>query len=100
MPAKSDTPRYRQSPTAPGGTAPIRRSRVMPPEFPAAKDKTMTPNKSSPRLVPANAPLSAKTKVPTRSSTIGNLSMTRLSFASKEDEHASIGQDAGSHPYA
>src|SRR5689334_13292209 len=48
----------------------------MPPEFPAANDKTRTPNRSSCRLAPANAPLSAKTNVPVRSSTIGSLSMT------------------------
>lgn len=40
----------------------------MPPEFAAANDRTRTPNRSSSRLTPAKAPLSAKTKVPTRSS--------------------------------
>ena len=40
----------------------------MPPKFPATKDRTKTPNKSSPRFTRAVAPLSAKTKVPARSS--------------------------------
>src|SRR5260370_19106181 len=51
----------------------------MPPEFAAANDRTRTPNKSSSRLTPANAPLSAKTKVPVRSSTSGSFSMIPLS---------------------
>jgi len=38
---------YRQSPMAAGGRAPIITSRAMPPESPAAKDKTTTPNRSS-----------------------------------------------------
>src|SRR5690348_158526 len=45
------------------------RSRVIPPKFPATNDTTRTPNRSSRRLTPAVAPLSAKTKVPARSST-------------------------------
>src|SRR3974377_1727587 len=60
---------------AAGGTAPINRSRVMPPALPAANDKTKTPNRSSRRLTPAAAPLSAKTKVPTRSSTSRRVSI-------------------------
>src|ERR1700730_2301985 len=51
----------------------------MTPEFAAANDRTRTPNKSSCRLPPANAPLSAKTKVPVRSSTSGSFSMIPLS---------------------
>jgi hypothetical protein len=40
----------------------------MPPLLAAAKDSTSTPKISSLRLTPAIAPLSAKTKVPERSS--------------------------------
>src|SRR5262249_44975408 len=43
-------------------------SAMMPPKFPATNDRTRTPNRSSRRLTPAMAPLSAKTKVPSRSS--------------------------------
>src|SRR6516162_6456935 len=63
---------------APGGTAPIKRSRVMPPALPAANDKTKTPNRSSRFLTPATAPLSAKTKVPTRSSTSRRVSIAAV----------------------
>src|SRR6478752_340197 len=56
---------------APGGTAPISTSRVIPPVLAAAKDSTRTPNRSSRCFTPAIAPLSAKTKVPARSSTYG-----------------------------
>src|SRR5690349_5845967 len=52
---------------AAGGTAPIITSRAIPPEFPAAKDNTRTPNRSSLFLTAAVAPLSANTKVPPRS---------------------------------
>ena len=77
MPASSETARYRQSLIAAGGTAPIRRSRVMPPTLPAANDNTSTPKRSSRCLTPAAAPLSAKTKVPTRSSTSSNVCILR-----------------------
>ena len=40
-----------------------------PTEFPATKERTRMPNRSSRRVTPAVAPLIAKTKVPTRSST-------------------------------
>src|SRR5689334_20477620 len=42
---------------------------MIPPKFAATNDSTRTPNRSSRRLNPAAAPLSAKTKVPHRSST-------------------------------
>src|SRR5450759_4871667 len=58
----------------------------MPPEFAAANDNTRTPNKSSSRLTPANAPLSAKTKVPVRSSISGSFSMIRPSVRQR-DKH-------------
>src|SRR4051812_22836912 len=48
--------------------APMTTSRMMPPVLAAAKDSTSTPKRSSLRLTPAIAPLSAKTKVPARSS--------------------------------
>src|SRR5215212_4240056 len=51
----------------------------MPPEVAAANDSTRTPKKSSSRFTPANPPLSAKTKVPVRSSMSGSLSMDGLS---------------------
>src|SRR5580704_19125816 len=57
----------------------------MPPEFAAANDNTRTPNKSSSRLTPANAPLSAKTKVPVRSSTSGSFSMIRPSVRQRDE---------------
>src|SRR6476620_10722794 len=71
---------YRQSLMAAGGTAPIITSRAIPPELPAAKDKTKTPNKSSLCLTPAVAPLSAKTKVPPRSKATSNVLNTICSF--------------------
>ena len=42
-----ETATYRQSLIAAGGTAPIITSRAIPPELPAAKDKTRTPKRSS-----------------------------------------------------
>jgi hypothetical protein len=44
--ASGERATYRRSPTAAGGTAPIRTSRVMPPALPAAEDGTGTPNGS------------------------------------------------------
>src|SRR6185312_623213 len=41
----------------------------MPPKFPATKERTRTPKRSSRRFTPAVAPLIAKTKVPMRSKT-------------------------------
>src|SRR5690348_4809374 len=55
---------------AAGGTAPMRRSRVMPPALPAANANTITPKISRRCRVAATAPLMANTKVPPRSSTI------------------------------
>src|SRR3954469_13785740 len=52
-----------------GGTAPISRSRIIPPQFAARKESTSTPKTSNWCLTPAIAPLNAKTKVPQRSST-------------------------------
>jgi hypothetical protein len=52
-----------------GGTAPISRSRVMPPTLPAAKESTSTPNRSTLCFTPLIAPLNANTNVPARSST-------------------------------
>ena len=69
MPAKTETARYRQSLIAAGGTAPISRSRVIPPKLPTTNDNTSTPKMSSRRPTPAVAPLTAKTKVPIKSST-------------------------------
>ena len=66
-PATTETATYRQSWMATGGTAPIRMSRVIPPKFAATNDNTRTPNISRRCLIPAAAPLSAKTKVPPRS---------------------------------
>src|SRR5690242_3691918 len=60
---------YRQSAMPGGGTAPISRSRRIPPTLAAAYDSTSTPKMSSLCLMPADAPLNAKTKVPQRSST-------------------------------
>src|SRR5690606_15842455 len=44
-------------------------SRMMPPPVAATKDSTSPPNRSRRRRTPTRAPLSANTKVPTRSST-------------------------------
>src|SRR4051794_32968247 len=63
------------------------RSRVIPPKFPAASDKTRTPNKSSLRLTPALAPLSANTKVPRRRSST-NRSVFIAVAGPKRDETA------------
>src|SRR5690348_4276509 len=60
---------YLQSAMPGGGTAPISRSRRIPPTLAAAKDSTSTPKRSSLCLMPVIAPLNAKTKVPQRSST-------------------------------
>ena len=59
---------------------PIMRSRVIPPKFPATNARTRTPNKSSRRLSAAPAPLSAKTKVPRRSSTNRSVSIVAATF--------------------
>ena len=66
-PARTETRRYRSSDRAAGGTAPISTSRVIPPKFPATKDRTRMPKMSRRRLTAARAPLIAKTKVPPRS---------------------------------
>src|SRR5258708_6692441 len=50
-----------------GGTAPISRSRAMPPATPAAQATTSTPNRSKRRRTPLVAPLTANTKVAPRS---------------------------------
>src|SRR5512146_2655604 len=71
---------YRQSLRAAGGTAPIITSRAIPPELPAANDKTKTPNKSSLCLTPAVAPLSANTKVPAKSNPTSSVFTTTCSF--------------------
>src|SRR5690348_12167597 len=55
---------------AAGGTAPISRSRVMPPTFPAANASTITPKMSRRYFTAATAPLSANTNVPPRSRTV------------------------------
>src|SRR6185312_15040109 len=55
---------------AAGGTAPISRSRVMPPTLPAVNASTVTPKMSRRYFTAATAPLIANTKVPPRSSTI------------------------------
>jgi hypothetical protein len=52
IPAKTETARYRQSLIAAGGTAPISRSRVIPPKLPTTNDNTSTPKMSSRRLTP------------------------------------------------
>ena len=79
-PATIDTAIYRQSLIAAGVCAPMMTSRVIPPELPAAKDKTRTPNKSSLCLIPAVAPLSANTKVPPRSKATSSLLTTICSL--------------------
>ena len=50
IPARMETATYRQSLIAAGGTAPIITSRAIPPELPAAKDKTRTPKQIEPVL--------------------------------------------------
>src|SRR5260370_31941496 len=50
-----------------GGTAPISRSRAMPPATAAAQATTSTPNRSRRRRTPRVAPLMANTKVAPRS---------------------------------
>src|SRR5689334_7219520 len=50
-----------------GCTAPMSRSRVMPPTFAAVNDSTSTPKMSRRCFTPETAPLNAKTKVPSRS---------------------------------
>src|SRR6185312_13301613 len=55
---------------AAGGTAPISRSRVMPPTLPAANASTITPKMSRRYFTAATAPLIANTNVPPRSSTV------------------------------
>src|SRR5690349_1122010 len=61
----------------------------MPPAFPAAKESTMMPKKSSRRRTPAPAPLSAKTNVPSRSSAC------KLSFAEPGERADHQRLDAG-----
>ena len=80
QPASIDTAMYRQSLIAAGGCAPIITSRAIPPELPAAKAKTKTPNKSSLCLTPAVAPLSANTKVPPRSNATSSVFTTICSL--------------------
>src|SRR5579862_1592518 len=82
-PASIETAMYRQSLMAAGGTAPIIKSRAIPPELPAANDNTRTPNKSSLCLTPAVAPLSAKTKVPPRSKATSSVLTTICSLKTK-----------------
>src|SRR5438105_2565993 len=77
-PARTDTARYRQSPMAAGGIAPITTSRAMLPALAAAKDSTRMPNRSSRLVTPFAAPLTANTKVPTRSST--SISVCTMDF--------------------
>src|SRR5262249_15024710 len=74
---------YRQFLIATGGSAPIIRSRAIPPELPAAKDNTRTPKRSSLCLTPAVAPLSAKTKVPPRSKAISSVFTGACSLSDK-----------------
>ena len=78
--AEQDMTKYRQSLIAAGGCAPIITSRAIPPELPAAKDRTRTPNKSSLCLTPAVAPLIAKTKVPPRSKATSSVFTTICSL--------------------
>src|SRR5271165_7441603 len=66
-PARTEASKYRPSDRTAGGTAPINTSRVIPPKFPATKDRTRMPKMSSRRLTAATAPLIAKTKVPPKS---------------------------------
>ena len=60
---------YRQSANASGGTAPITRSRRMPPPRAATKPTKATPNRSRRFAIAAEAPDAAKTATPIRSAT-------------------------------
>src|SRR3546814_18397443 len=66
-PAKTETSRYRAAVSAAGGTAPISRSRVIPPKLRVTKEITRMPQMSRRRLTAATAPLIAKTNVPPKS---------------------------------
>ena len=74
-PAKTEASKYRPSVRAAGGTAPISKSRPIPPKFPATKDRTRMPKMSRRRLTAATAPLIAKTKVPPKSRICTSVSM-------------------------
>src|SRR6185437_5279395 len=59
----------------------------MPPKFPATKERTRTPKRSSRRFTPAVAPLIAKTKVPMRSKT----SSSDISSLCRDDQRFDAG---------
>src|ERR1700733_9252438 len=80
-----------------GGTAPISKSLTVPPPNAVTNDTTSSPSRSNSPRIPASAPSTAKTNVPTRSTAS---STTSCPYFGNQSRNATTAQPSSQQPHS